>query len=249
MIEWRIGCPGFHYKEWREVFYPKGVPQSKWFEYYNEHFNTIELNTTFYRFPQVRFLKNWYDKSVEDFLFSVKVPRLITHYKQLKDCKRMLSDFYGTCLEGLGMKLGCVLFQLPARIEYSEAVLERIIENADPSFVNVVEFRHDTWWKPAIYKSLKENQLHFCSISINKLPDKVIPSQLVYYRFHGVPTLYKSQYKKEKIIEVADQIISNKKISKAFVYFNNTWGVGAIRNARQMQKYVDAHLQSAKVSA
>src|SRR5687768_4735302 len=106
MIETWIGCSGFHYQEWKEVFYPKGLPQRKWFDYYSQQFNTLELNTTFYRFPQLRILQNWYNVSPEIYRFSVKAPRLITHYKQFKDSKRMLSDFYGTSLEGLRDKLG-----------------------------------------------------------------------------------------------------------------------------------------------
>ena len=71
-IQWHIGCSGFHYKEWKEVFYPKGLPQRKWFDYYCEHFDTLELNVTFYRFPEMASLQNWYNKSPARFLFSVK---------------------------------------------------------------------------------------------------------------------------------------------------------------------------------
>jgi len=57
-MNWYIGCSGFHYKEWKGIFYPDGLPQSKWFEYYSQQFNTLELNVTFYRFPQLSFLQN-----------------------------------------------------------------------------------------------------------------------------------------------------------------------------------------------
>src|SRR5438105_15010687 len=112
-LRWHIGCSGFHYPEWKKVFYPDGLAQSKWFDFYSEHFNTIELNTTFYRFPQVSFLQNWYKKSPASFNFSVKAPRLITHFKQFSGTERMLGDFYGSIRQGLQKKLGCVLFQLP----------------------------------------------------------------------------------------------------------------------------------------
>src|SRR5215203_2912212 len=126
-MEWRIGCSGFSYADWKEIFYPTGLPQKKWFDYYCSHFNTLELNTTFYRFPQLKFLENWYDKSPANFDFSVKAPRLITHYKQFVDTERLLSDFYGTVREGLRDKLGCILFQMPASITYSDDKLDRII--------------------------------------------------------------------------------------------------------------------------
>jgi uncharacterized protein YecE (DUF72 family) len=235
MIETWIGCSGFHYKEWKEVFYPKGLAQTKWFDFYSQHFNTLELNTTFYRFPQLRFLQNWYDKSPAIFRFSVKAPRLITHYKLFKDSKRMLSDFYITSRDGLGDKLGCILFQLPDRVKFSEEMLTRIIDNMDPAFTNVVEFRHESWWKNKVYRKLSQHNIHFCSISYPGLPDKVIStSPLIYYRFHGIPKIYKSCYKKDAVLSISEQIARSKKSRQAYIYFNNTWGTGALRNARQM---------------
>lgn len=238
MVQTWIGCSGFHYKEWKEVFYPRGLPQRKWFDYYSQQFNTLELNTTFYRFPQLRFLQNWYSMSPAVYRFSVKAPRLITHYKQFKDSKRMLGDFYGTSREGLSNKLGCILFQLPDRVKYSEEMLDHIIENMDPSFTNVIEFRSNSWWKQRVYNKLRKNKIHFCSISYPGLNEKVIQATpLVYYRFHGIPRLYRSCYKKDLVINVADQISGNKQTTEAFIYFNNTWGTGALRNARQLLTY------------
>jgi uncharacterized protein YecE (DUF72 family) len=238
MIETWIGCSGFHYKEWKDVFYPAGLPQRKWFDYYSKHFNTLELNTTFYRFPKPHALRNWYNNSPEIYRFSVKTPRLITHYKQFKDSKRMLSDFYGTSREGLGNKLGCILFQLPDRIKFSDEMLDRIIDNLDPSFTNVVEFRDDSWWQNKVFKKLANLNIHFCGVSYPGLSESVIQStSLVYYRFHGIPRLYKSCYKKDAVISVGDQIAKNKKIKQAYIYFNNTWGTGALRNARQLLAY------------
>ena len=89
-MKWHIGCSGYHYRDWKEVFYPPGLPQKKWFEYYNSHFDTLELNVTFYRFPQLKFLQNSYDVSSPDFLFTVKEPRLITHYKKFNNCEAQL---------------------------------------------------------------------------------------------------------------------------------------------------------------
>src|SRR6185503_15098005 len=146
MIKWWIGCSGFHYKDWKGVFYPSDIPQTKWFEYYCRHFNTIELNVTFYRFPRPEALLKWYDRSPEKFKFSVKAPRLITHYKMFKESERMLGDFYASVYEGLHEKLGCILFQLPSRVPYSDEMLQRLVENLNPSFDNVLEFRDAGWW-------------------------------------------------------------------------------------------------------
>ncbi len=77
MPQWFTGCSGFYYKDWKEIFYPKEVPQTKWFEYYCRHFNSIELNVTFYRFPRPEALQSWYNRSPGDFKFSVKAPQLL----------------------------------------------------------------------------------------------------------------------------------------------------------------------------
>ena len=238
MPEWYIGCSGFHYKEWKEVFYPKGIPQTKWFECYCQHFNTIELNTTFYRFQQPDALLVWHKKSPAAFKFSVKGPRLISHYKMFIDCERLLGDFYAAIYEGLGDKLGCVLFQLPKRLLYSEDVLNRIIESLDASFDNVVEFRDKSWWNKKVYTALKKNKISLCGISHPTLQDDVIKNNsILYYRFHGVPVLYKSEYKIKFIKEIADEIKTCGRFKEAY-YFNNTRGTGAITKGRQLIEYL-----------
>jgi uncharacterized protein YecE (DUF72 family) len=242
---WWIGCSGFHYKEWKEVFYPKGVPQTKWFEYYCQNFNTIELNTTFYRFPRPEALQNWYARSPQQFRFSVKAPRLITHYKNFLDSERMLGDFYASVYEGLGDKLGPVLFQLPSRLPYSEALLDRIIDIVNPTFDNVLEFRDNSWWNDKVFKKLKKHNLIFTGISHPKLPETVIRNNhILYYRFHGIPVLYKSEYNQEHILKLTNEIQAVGKVKDVYVYFNNTWGTGAIANGRQMQKAVNGPLST-----
>ena len=185
--QWHIGCSGFHYKEWKGIFYPQKLAASKWFEYYCRYFNTLELNNTFYRFPQLKTLQGWYARSPGAFLFAVKVPRLITHYKKLEDTAGLLNDFYGLLHEGLKEKLGFVLFQLPPQIPYSEEMLQRILAGINPAFSNTVEFRHASWWQPQVYQRLAEKQISFCGISHPTLPGEVIVNTpRVYYRFHGM---------------------------------------------------------------
>jgi uncharacterized protein YecE (DUF72 family) len=233
-VSWWIGCSGFHYKEWKKVFYPEDLPQKKWFVFYSQHFNTLELNVTFYRFPQLSFLQNWYVKSPDAFRFSIKVPRLITHYKQFLDTERMLNDFYTTSRQGLQEKLACVLFQTPERFSFTEERLERILKCVDLTFTNVFEFRHESWWQQQVYDALASRSIIFCSQSHPKLPDEVIHNQpTVYYRFHGVPQLYLSQYQKKKLQWVVDQVHQPGITTKAYIYFNNTMGIAGIRNARQ----------------
>lgn len=237
MIQWRIGCAGFHYPEWRGLFYPQDLAKNRWFEFYCQHFNTIELNTTFYRFPRVEFLKNWYQRSPADFTFSVKAPRLITHFKKLKDAQKYLLDFYRTVKDGLQEKAGCLLFQFPANFHFEEERLDRIVNLFDKSLQNVVEFRHPSWWREHVFRTLEQHQITFSGMSHPSLPDQVIrTTNLVYYRFHGVPYLYTSRYELPKLDQIAHEIQQLEGVELRHLYFNNTAEGAAIENARQAQE-------------
>ncbi|UOG75670.1 DUF72 domain-containing protein [Hymenobacter tibetensis] len=236
MPVWHIGCSGYHYRHWKGAFYPEKLPQRLWFEYYSQHFQTLELNVTFYRFPQLSFLQNWHHISPAAFRFSVKAPRLITHYKQFNDVAQLLADFYGTVQEGLAEKLGPVLFQLPPRMAYSEDRLQRILDSLDPTFTNVLEFRHPSWWEGHVYQQLTRRNVAFCGQSHPQLPDEVVANtDVLYYRFHGIPELYKSPYSEEYLRQVADQIEATSQLREVYLYFNNDIDASAIGNARHMQ--------------
>lgn len=234
-----IGCSGFYNKDWKEVFYPKGLAQSKWFEFYCTQFNTLELNTTFYRFPTIVMLEKWYTQSPTEFKFSVKAPRLITHYKQFNDCEGLLNDFYVTVKEGLKEKIGTVLFQLNAKIVYNEEFLQRMLQSLDASFNNVIEFRHESWWNQFVFNELAKHNTSFCGISIKSLPDEIIVNtSTIYYRFHGIEKLYFSEYPEQKIKGFADEIKQLAKNKAAYIFFNNTATMAAINNARQLKSYL-----------
>ena len=234
-----IGCSGFHYKEWKNVFYPEGLPQTKWFQFYTTQFNTIEINSTFYKFPTSKSLQKWHDISPDDFRFSVKAPRLVTHYKKFNECGQYLDDFYDACKDGLKNKLGCVLFQLPPQAKYSQEFLNSIINSLDLSFKNVIEFRDENWWQQQVYEKLGENKIIMSGISHPKLPDPAIANtKSIYYRFHGVPVLYKSAYDADFLNKKIREITSSN-IDEAWIYFNNTWGTGAIENAKYIQQQLN----------
>ncbi|PJJ58627.1 DUF72 domain-containing protein [Hymenobacter chitinivorans] len=238
MTTWFIGCSGFHYRHWRGTFYPEKLPQRRWFEFYAQYFNTLELNVTFYRFPQLAFVENWYQISPPEFVFATKAPRLITHYKQFHDCAQLLADFYGTMQEGLREKLGPVLFQLPPRTVYTEERLLRLVESLDPAFTNVVEFRHPSWWHERVFQELSRRNVTFVGQSHPALPTDVIANtSTLYYRLHGIPELYKSPYSEAELHQLAHQIQQEPGVERAFVYFNNDIDASAIRNGQQLRDY------------
>ena len=239
-MKWHVGCSGFHYTDWKDVFYPPDLPENKWFLFYNSKFHTLELNVSFYKFPTTDGMKKWYNKSPKHFTFAVKAPRIITHFHKLQNCDQYLLDFYTACREGLKEKLGCVLFQLPPQIVYSEEKLERILEQIDPGFNNVIEFRHASWWRPDVILKLEARQVSFCGVSFPKIPHDhaVINNGIAYYRFHGVPLLFHSAYEEPFLQRTVDQIACSDSVHTVFLYFNNTASSAALANAGYVQQLV-----------
>jgi uncharacterized protein YecE (DUF72 family) len=236
-MKWHIGCSGFHYRHWRGAFYPEGLAQKNWFSYYAGQFATLELNVTFYRFPKLSVLQTWYDQTPEGFRFSVKAPKAITHFKQFHGTVDMLADFYGTIREGLADKLGPVLFQFPPRFHYVPERLERVLGQLDTGFNNVLEFRHPGWWQEEVYAILRQNGVAFCGMSHPGLPaEPVATGPVVYYRFHGVPQLYRSAYSKKELTAIAEKISAAPGVREAWCYFNNDAAVAAIPDAQTLMR-------------
>ena len=227
------GCSGFYYNEWKGIFYPEEIKKKDWFAYYCTRFNTIEINSSFYRTPTSKTLDKWHAESPASFLFSVKAPRLVTHFKKLAGCNELVKDFCELMHQGLREKLGCILYQMPPSFVYNQQTLELVLAAVDTSFTNVVEFRHKSWWQPEVYEQLHERNIIFCGASFpGNLPDEpVINNTIIYYRFHGKPVLYKSLYKMADLVMVRNKLSKN--VSTSFVYFNNTWGQSALINAQE----------------
>lgn len=227
-----VGCSSYYNRKWAGIFYPPDLPSKEWFAYYCEHFNTYELNASFYKFPTVKSLQTWHTKSPEGFIFSVKAPKLITHSKKFVECARELGDFYLACREGLKDKLGCVLFQLPPSFNYTPERLELILENLDPEFKNVIEFRNESWWIQEVFDAFIEHKLIFCSVNYPKLPTIIIATAATaYVRLHGNPTLFYSEYSSAELDKMEEEIRGHSTVKEAFVYFNNTANTAGILNA------------------
>lgn len=231
-----VGCSSFNNRLWKGIFYPEDLPGSKWFAFYCEHFDTYEMNSTFYKAPTLRVMQNWYHRAPEGFLFSVKVPKWITHIKRMKDCPEGLTEFYSICSDGLKEKLGFVLFQFPPSFHYSEERLQEIIGAVDPKFENVVEFRHNSWWISEVEATLSKHQVVVCSVDYPKLPRTVFSgSTSIYMRLHGSPQLFYSEYSSEELTRLKKEILETK-AQKVMIYFNNTASTAGILNAIEMKK-------------
>lgn len=234
-----IGCSSYNSLDWKKIFYPDDIPRNKWFEYYCTHFDTYEMNGTFYKFPTVRTMQSWYHKAPEQFLFAVKAPKDITHHKKFVNCEELIENFYTICNEGLKEKLGCILFQLPPSYHYTQEKLLSIIKQLDTKFDNVIEFRHESWWIPEVWDALSKNKITFCSVSHPQLPDTIfLESPLVYFRLHGRSSVFYSSYTSLELEGFKDMISKRKNEKKVFVYFNNTASTAGILNALEMKNLV-----------
>jgi uncharacterized protein YecE (DUF72 family) len=236
-VKWLVGCSGFSYKDWRPIFYPTGLGPAKWLKYYSGHFNTMESNVTFYRTPQPKTFQKWFSDTPDDFYFSVKAPRTITHFKRMVGVKERLTAFYDLIQNSFQHKLGAILFQFPPGYSYTKERLDNILEQLDHSFDNVVEFRHISWWQDEVWAAFREKGITFCSISHPTLPDQVIhTADTIYFRFHGVPHLYKSSYTHEYLDNIITQIQQFNTVRTVYLYFNNTIAGTAIENVRYVKE-------------
>ena len=151
-----------------------------------------------------------------------------------------IQDFYGTVSEGLKDKLDPVLFQLPKQLVYSPELLERITGSLDRKFLNAVEFRDPGWWTNHVEAALADHKIMFCGISHPALPDNIVLNTTnVYYRYHGVPKLYCSEYDLDIMKAMAEKLQSPA-VAHAYIYFNNTAKGAAIYNAGQFKELIFA---------
>ncbi len=239
-FKFHIGCSGFAQGYWKVVFYPEDLPSKDYLSYYSKHLKTVEINSTFYRRPTLKTLEKWHDSTTKSFQFFIKIPKTITHNKRLLETKEDTDSFCLHISGGLKEKLAGFLFQFPASFKFSAENLERVLSTINKDFVNVVEFRHDSWWTEEVLQTLKKNNIVFSGVSYPKgVADDVIINndKLLYYRLHGIPILFKSEYSEIELKSLARKIKNFK--GTAFVFFNNTWGTAGIKNALALQELLN----------
>jgi uncharacterized protein YecE (DUF72 family) len=233
--EYFLGCSGFYYDHWRGLFYPEKLAKAKWLQYYAEHFSSLEVNNTFYRFPSENMLKGWYEKTPESFRFTLKANRLITHTRKFHKTEQYTARFYGLA-KILREKLLCILFQLPPFVHKNMMLLEKIASQMDPQIVNVLEFRHQSWWDSEVYDFLRKKGLVFCTVSASQLPETLVKTApAVYVRFHGKDGWYQHFYPEEELKEWADKI-KKQTARRVFCYFNNDVNANAVKNCQTLKQ-------------
>lgn len=230
-----VGCSGWFYWKWRGLFYPKGSQPDVWFRHYLEHFKTVELNAPFYGWPKIATVKGWARNAPDDFRYSVKVNRIITHEMRLVRTRMLVEEF---CKFGelLGQKLGCFLFQFPPSYRYTASRLKTITTQIDPAFRCAIEFRHESWWREKVYDAFRGRGLIFCTVSAPKLPDALITtSETTYVRLHGRSRWYRHDYSDAELNVWADNIIGSG-AREAWIYFDNDNEAHAPKNAIRLRE-------------
>ncbi|ROH99617.1 DUF72 domain-containing protein [Chryseobacterium daecheongense] len=235
-----IGCSGFYNNDWKGFFYPQDTKSKDFLTLYSQQFNTVEINSTFYRNPTAKTLLKWYDETPDDFMFFIKIPKTVTHINRLKESKEEIYGFCDHIQQNLKEKLAGFLYQFPPSFKNSQENNDLIMNNLDFNFLNVIEFRHESWWKEEVFNALKDKNIVFSGVSFpGNLPEDVIVThpEILYYRLHGKPILYKSEYSKEFLNDLAEKIKNLQK--KTFIFFNNTWGSAAIHNSLYLKKILE----------
>jgi uncharacterized protein YecE (DUF72 family) len=231
-----VGCSGWFYSHWRGIFYPAHeVTTKNWFAYYANVFRTVELNAPFYRWPSAVTVRRWKREAPPGFVYSVKVNRKITHEKRMVGTQKLVG-WYTDIAATLGEQMGCFLWQFPPSFKYTPANLKNIVKQLHPALRNVVEFRHKSWWRVAVYRALAAHGITFCAVSAPRLPETFPQGQpVLYVRFSGRTRWYRHDYTAEELATWALRIQASG-AREAWIYFNNDREGHAVKNALQLRR-------------
>lgn len=230
-----IGTSGWSYKHWKENFYPLEITEKEYLHYYSEHFSTVEVNNSFYHSLKEETVKNWVKAVPENFIFSVKANRYITHLKKLKEPEKRVENFLES-IKPFNKKLGPILFQLPPHFSFNGERLEYFLKLLPEDYRYVFEFRDRSWFNSESYNILKRNNVALCIYNLGDFQSpKEITSDFVYIRLHGSGGLGSSKYDEEKLNEFYRDIKEySAKSKEVFCYFNNDEAGYAVQNAFEL---------------
>jgi uncharacterized protein YecE (DUF72 family) len=223
--EVRIGTSGWHYKSWHGPFYPARVKIKDFLSYYVQHFDTAEINNSFYRLPTEQAVRAWHDGTPKRFLFAWKASRFITHMKRLKGIEESIDLVFGR-MDALGGKFGPVLFQLPPTFKAEAETRERVarcLSLVPQGRRCAFEFRHPSWYEETTFRILRDHNAALC---ISDHADAPAPwattADFVYVRAHGTNGRYAGSYSADTLQAWAGRIADWHRAGRSiYVYFDN----------------------------
>jgi uncharacterized protein YecE (DUF72 family) len=240
-----LGCSGWSYKEWVGAFYRKG--EKSMLKAYSSVFKTVEIDSTFYRYPTKGMVFGWLRYTPQDFIFAAKLPQLITHEKKLDPAKGVEQDLnkFIELMEPLQFngKLACLLAQLPPGLKFNLNLLESFLSLYPTQFRLAVEFRHPSWMNTEMLKLLEKYQVAYTAVDEPLLPpDMHVTSDFAYIRWHGkgVSPWYNYRYETEELKPWVPKVkAAAQRAKKVFGYFNNHYHAYAVKNSLEMAEMLD----------
>jgi uncharacterized protein YecE (DUF72 family) len=237
-----IGTSGWSYDDWYDVLYPPGTSSARRLEYYLQHFQTVELNSSYYHWPADTTFAKWRGRLPNNFLMSVKAPRELTHYQRLYRPEHWLKRIEQG-LQGLNPKCGVFLVQLPPDFQRDDARLAYFLARLPRRLRTAVEFRHPSWHEETIFRLLEQNNVAYCVMSGAHLPCILrATASHVYVRLHGPKpdALYCGAYSDQDLHWWRDRICEWVSMERdVFVYFNNTMAGSAVHNAKRLKEILN----------
>ena len=227
-----VGTSGYNYPEWRGSFYPVGMARSRMLGYYAERFSTVEINSSFYRLPSERVLRDWAGATPEAFSFTLKAPRRITHDARLRDCQELVALFLQRA-DVLGPKLGALLFQLPPFARADLGTLETFLGWLPAGLRVAVEFRHSSWWTDEVYALLRHRSVALC---VTDTEQSTTP--LVETAPHGYLRLRNEGYGPEELARWAETVREQGSWQETYVYFKHERAGTGPAFARELREHL-----------
>jgi uncharacterized protein YecE (DUF72 family) len=227
-----IGCSGWNYPHWRERVYPKGLPTSRWLEHYATLFDTVEVNSTFYRLPRRDAVARWVEQTPDGFLFTVKASRYLTHLKRLTDLDEGVGRFYER-IEPLvrSPKMGPVLWQLPGNFHRDDGRLAAALDALPPGR-HCFEFRHESWFVSEVYELLRGRG---AALVIGDHPQRPfqtheLTADWTFVRFHYGSRGRNGNYSEQELEEWNQRLAAWRARVEIYASFNNDWMGYAVKN-------------------
>jgi uncharacterized protein YecE (DUF72 family) len=208
------------------------------FAFYSQHFDTVEINNTFYQLPKPQTFDTWHEGSPSPFTFALKASRFITHMKKLKDPISSTAKFFSAA-DRLGEKLGPILFQLPPRWQLDLERLDTFLRHLPLKYQYVFEFRDESWLVSEVFELLRQHNVAFCIHDLAETKMRFeITAKFTYIRLHGPGNAkYAGSYSERQLVELARHIHSfQKRLGSIYVYFNNDIGGCAVKNALELKR-------------
>ncbi|HLW65001.1 MAG TPA: DUF72 domain-containing protein [Gemmataceae bacterium] len=233
----RIGTSGWVYKHWRNVFYPPKLAANRWFEHYFCHFDTVEINCTFYGLPAASTFARWAEQAPSGFVYAVKANKILTHLKRLHEPREVLETMLDRARE-LGQHLGPILYQLPPHWGCDIERLRQFISVLPVGLEHVFEFRDPSWLNNDVKALLADTGMNFCIHDLAGFPCPLcVTGPIAYVRFHGpMKAKHVGRYTPQQLREWAARIAGFQRAGHAvYAYFNNDAEGHAVINARELQ--------------